>query len=221
MKTHDIKLRKVQDEATNVKSFYFSKPISFIPGQFVSLHIPSLKIWRSYSLASSPTEDQLMIGVLKEGVFTKKLFTLENNAELLMRGPFGRFTFNEAVKEDVVLLTGGIGVTPFRSMIKYAYDKKLPNKIWLFYSARNVKDFVFKKELEVLADCYFTVTQEKWEGFQGRITWDAIKNKIKDVTGKKFYICGSNTFAEGMKQMLLDNGVAVKNISQEKWGVST
>ena len=221
------KLLFIKDEAKKVRSWHFQKENGFVyqPGQFYMFNITGLPLWRSYSIASSPTEKDIVITALLEGRFTGALFALQPGMEVSMKGPFGRFVFNENVPEDVVFLTGGIGVTPFRSMIKYAVDKQLPNHIYLFYSARRSEDLAYMDEFKQWeggkVHCYFTVTRpdEEWEGPTGRLTWDVIMDNIKDASNKKFYICSSVSFAEGMNKLLLDNGVEKGQIRLEKWGV--
>src|ERR671925_922358 len=105
---------------------------------------------RHFTIASSPTEDFIMISTrIRDTPYKKRLSSLEENTTIVkVRGPEGKFTLHEDYSKPAVFLSGGIGVTPFRSMIKYATDKQLPIKIVMFDSNRNRNNILFKKEFD-------------------------------------------------------------------------
>src|SRR5215831_5673056 len=103
---------------------------------------------RSFTLASSPTEENFILisTRIRDTPFKKKLAGLEVGSRVKITAPLGRFVLHEDYSRPAVFLSGGIGVTPFRSMMKYATDKQLPVKIFLFDSNRNEDNILYKKE---------------------------------------------------------------------------
>src|ERR687897_1179880 len=101
---------------------------------------------RHFTIASSPTEDFIMISTrIRDTPYKKRLSSLEEHTTIVkVRGPEGKFTLHEDYSRSAVYLSGGIGVTPFRSMIKYATDKQLPVKIIMFDSNRNQNNILYK-----------------------------------------------------------------------------
>ena len=120
-----------------------NKPLDHTAGQFAFFDIggvyndPKGQI-RHFTISSSPTENFLMFGTrIRDSPYKKRLSALEEGAKVKLRGPEGQFVLHEDYSKPAVFLSGGIGVTPFRSMLKYATDKKLPVKIIMFDSNRN------------------------------------------------------------------------------------
>ena len=126
--------KEIRQETPDVKSFIFEKPenFSFVAGQFLTLFLDvedPRGNYRQFSIASSPTEDSVMItSTMRGSPFKQKLAEMQGQ-KIRARGPFGRFTLQEA--ERHVMVAGGIGVTPFRSMIKFATDTERKDKITL------------------------------------------------------------------------------------------
>src|ERR687892_2919794 len=139
-------LEKDKVEGTDVTSFKFSKQndhqgeedkklLDYTAGQFAFFDIggvyndPRGPI-RHFTISSSPTENFIMFSTrIRDSPYKKRLSTLEKGARVKVRGPEGQFVLHEDYSKPAVFLSGGIGVTPFRTMIKYATDKQLPLKI--------------------------------------------------------------------------------------------
>ena len=85
---------------------------------------------------------------IRDSPFKKRLSTLEEGSRVKVRGPEGQFVLHEDYSKPAVFLSGGIGVTPFRSMIKYATDKQLPIKIVMFDSNRDETNILYKNEFD-------------------------------------------------------------------------
>ena len=141
-------LEKDKVEGTDVTSFKFSKqnddnkegeedqkaPFNYTAGQFAFFDIggvyndPKGPI-RHFTISSSPTENFIMFSTrIRDSPYKKRLSTLEEGAKVKIRGPEGQFVLHEDYSKPAVFLSGGIGVTPFRSMLKYATDKQPANK---------------------------------------------------------------------------------------------
>lgn len=203
----------------------------FKPGQFAVLVIPpelggGPQYSRAYSMASSPTENLIDLTMNVVGTVTQKMDSFEAGTKINLQGPFGRFVFEEEKHKDVVVIAGGTGIAPFRSMWRYIQDKKLSNKFAVLVSYKTSSDVIYEKELNEIqkqgAKVYVTITREsensQWKGNRGRITAETIKQLCSLLEGKTFFICGSNKMNDDMTQTLLSLGVPKEQIITEKWG---
>lgn len=144
----------------------------------------------------------------------KAFFNLKTGDYVLIDGPYGIFTLQEDYSKPVVLLGGGIGITPFRCFIKYATDKKLPVKITLFYSNKTKEDIVYKKE--------FDLWNRKNKNLKivyvvGRISEEIVREHVDEIQNSIFYICGPPTMVDGMKSMLKNMEVPKANVKVEEF----
>lgn len=224
-------------EGTDVMSFKFSnqkedKPLlDYIAGQFAFFDVgevyndPKGPI-RHFTISSSPTENFIMFSTrIRDSPYKKRLSTLEEGAKVKVRGPEGQFVLHQDYSKPAVFLSGGIGVTPFRTMIKYATDKQLPVKIIMFDSNRNHSNILFKKEFDDWASInenlriIYTIsegdqreqsslsTTNDWKGEYGRID-KAMMMKYVDTEVLKnsiFYICGPPSMLKAMKALLQED----------------
>ena len=174
---------------------------------------------RHFSIASSPTEqDHILISTrIRDTPYKQKLASLKEGAKILVWGPEGEFVLHDDYSKPAVFLSGGIGVTPFRSMIKYATDKQLPIKITMFDSNRNQQNILYKEEFDRWADqnknfkVIYAVTEEEqeatnsnWSGERGRIGKSMLERHLsKDEIGNAiFYICGPPGMLKAMQELL-------------------
>jgi ferredoxin-NADP reductase/nitrite reductase/ring-hydroxylating ferredoxin subunit len=235
-------LEKDKIEGTDVMSFKFSKQdpeqkkeLDYIAGQYAFFDIggvyndPRGPI-RHFTISSSPTENFIMISTrIRDTPYKKRLSTLENGTKVKVRGPEGQFVLHQDYSKSAVFLSGGIGVTPFRSMIKYATDKQLPVKIVMFDSNRNHNNILFKKEFDDWASInknlkiIYTISEDRheqssssssstanddWKGEYGRIN-KAMILKYVDTNelnnNSIFYICGPPSMLKAMQSLLQDD----------------
>ena len=151
-----LRISKIIDETPLVKAFRVELPsdvnINFYPGQFFMVSFvddPEIKVSRAYSIASSPlNKEYLEIALDKVGPFTTKLFAMKEGDLLKFKGPYGKFYFNEEIKNNLVLIAGGTGITPLMGITRYCNDKKLSNKIKFIYSVRSSEDIIYNDELK-------------------------------------------------------------------------
>jgi glycine betaine catabolism B len=236
-------LEKDKIEGTDVTSFKFSKqndqggaedkktpPLSHTAGQFAFFDIggvyddPKGPI-RHFTISSSPTENFIMFSTrVRDSPYKKRLSTLEEGSRVKVRGPEGQFVLHEDYSKPAIFLSGGIGVTPFRSMIKYATDKQLPLKITMFDSNRDRDNILFKKEFDEWANInknlkiIYTISEDQdrheqqqssstandWKGEYGRID-KALILKYLDINmlnNSIFYICGPPSMLKAMQALL-------------------
>ena len=213
-----------------MKSFIFAKPenFNFIAGQFITLFLDVQDArgnYRQFSVASSPTEDYVMITTTMRGsAFKQKLEQLEGQ-KIKARGPFGRFTLQE--NSEHVMVAGGIGITPFRSMIKSATDMGNSAKIKLIYSNKTPEDIVFMEDLDLMEkmneylEIIHTITRPEghfWKGVTGRVDEHMIGQHIEDVENSIFYVCGPPAMVDAMQIVLKEMGIAEERIKMERFG---
>ena len=108
---------------------------------------------RAFSIASSPHEETLMVATrIRDTAFKRVLSAMPLGSVVKIEGPSGDLTLHNNVKRTAVFLAGGIGITPFRSIVCRAAKEKLPHRIFLFYSNRRPEDAPFLDELQALQE---------------------------------------------------------------------
>lgn len=230
-----LTVAEVRKETPEVFTFRLTLPsgaaLGFQPGQFLMFHFADDPAnARAYSIASSPLEEGAVeVSLAAVGVFTRRFCALKPGDTIEAKGPYGKFVFREDAIHSV-LITGGTGVTPARSMVRYASQKRLPGKLSLIYSARTPSDFLYRSELEDWARSgacavHLTITRphqlkegEGWKGLVGRIDSLMVRRLVRDLDAARFYICGPNKLVEDVASGLAAVGVARERIHHEKWG---
>lgn len=214
-------LSKEKLEGTDIMTFKFSRErIDYIAGQYAYFKLDGVQNdskgpIRHFSIASSPTEqDYVMISTrIRRTPYKQRLALLQEGTKITAWGPEGEFVLQE--DRPAVFLSGGIGVTPFRSMIKYATDKQLPVKITMFDSNKTQQDILYKDEFDSWANqnknlkVIYTVTEEEqhdanWSGERGRIDKSMLERHLtRDEIGEAvFYICGPPGMLKAMQELL-------------------
>ncbi|MEI8360857.1 MAG: FAD-binding oxidoreductase [bacterium] len=206
------------------------------PGQYVMISYRNeagqIEEKHSFSIASSPTEQGVLrLGIRVMGRFTQGLLKLKPESDILVYGPFGTFSFDEARHASAVFLAGGIGITPFLSALAYATDKKLPNQLSLLYSNRTLKGTAFFDDLKKIESTnsnvkmLMSVTDEKSLAptagiITERFCTSILKDFIGDVYAKTFFLCGPAAFMKGMKNCLLELGAKEEQILMEEFSMT-
>jgi len=233
-------LEKQKVEGTDAMSFKFSKTLlQYKAGQYAYFDIggvyndPKGPI-RHFTIASSPTEDIILISTrIRSSPYKKRLSLLESGVKVKVRGPEGKFVLHEDYSKSAIFLSGGIGVTPFRSMIKYATDKQLPLRIIMFDSNKNQENILFKKEFDECSNInknlkiIYTITDEaqnqsgtnNWQGEKGRIDKAMLARYFGDNEQNTavFYICGPPAMIKAMQELLHDLEISSDRIMVEEF----
>jgi len=159
MATHNIKLIERRELADGTVGFFFEKPAGFEykAGQFARFTLidppetDAEGTARTFTIASAPCEDHLMFATrMRDTAFKRIIKTMPLGAEVVCKGPYGSLTLHEDAARPAVFLTGGIGITPFRSIAVQAAQDKSPHTVYLFYSNRRPEDAAFLDELAAL-----------------------------------------------------------------------
>ena len=195
-----------------------------LSGQFITVYLPELGTpeGKAYSISSAPGE-QMSITVSARGEFSRRLSALTRGDTFFASVPSGYF-YSESNNSTLVLLAGGIGIAPFRSMIIDSTKKNPSRSIHLFYSNRTMDTIVFHKTLEELVSAYpslkvehFITREENLPGgiTSGRMSAKAIMHTLEKLpeqggdgdVEREFFICGSISFVRDMWRDLKASGV--------------
>lgn len=237
-----LKLLEKKDEARGTKTFIFGKPQDFVyqAGQYMYFTVPELKYpdtrgnVRHFTLSSSPTEDflSITIRIREKSGYKKTLNEYEPGVELITRGPEGVFVLeDEWTTVPQVMIAGGIGITPFRSMAKYATDKDLPIPIHIIYSNSTPEEIAFRRGFEELAaknpnlKVTHTITKpeeskEQWIGLTSRINEELIQKLAignwQLETGT-YWLCGPPNMVNAVEEVFDKLKIPQDRIKIEKF----
>ncbi|MDD4894847.1 MAG: FAD-binding oxidoreductase [Candidatus Omnitrophica bacterium] len=212
----ELKVKEIIPRTENVKSFRLDidRNIDYKAGQFLCVSLKTEKECKRYlSISSSPTEQGYIEFTKKitQSDFSTALNNLKPGDSLIVKYPMGNFTLRDDYKK-IAFLSGGIGITPIRSMAKFAADKKLDIDMILVYANRSIRDIVFKEDFDIMQKQHpklkvAHVLCEPAPGFKcvtGLINAQVIKNEILDYPQRKFYICGPPLMIEAMQKILTE-----------------
>ena len=223
--------------AENTKAFRFERPAGweFRAGQSLDMTLvdpPETDAegnTRAFSIASAPHEPALMVATrVRSSAFKRVLKGLPAGSEVKIEGPFGDFTLHNNANRPAVILAGGIGITPFHSMVFDAAKRKLPHRIFLFYSNRRPEDAAFLKELEALRQenanykLIATMTEmehsrRSWNGETGLIDHDMLARHLAGASNPIYYVAGPPAMVNGLRTMLTGSGVDTDDIRSEEF----
>lgn len=218
-----LKFKSKEKLTNNTYLFSFSKPsdFGFSPGQYFEWTLPHKKVdsrgnRRFFTLSSSPTEDEIAITVKfyeKPSSFKKELLNLKEQ-KIIASNLSGEFTLPKNSKESLVFIAGGVGITPFRSMIQYIVDKNIKTDIILIYINKTKEEIVFedlftKAKENGVKTIYFLTTEK------GHLDMEEIKKIVLDFEKRKFYLSGPQLMVLGLKEILLSGGVKRRNIKTD------
>lgn len=226
------RILEIRPETHDVKTFVLEldSEIPFTAGQHCLVSLVDREglsgETRPFTFASSPDAEDVEITVKRAGAFTTAMHDLSVNDRLKLKGPLGKkLQFDESIQEDVVFLTGGSGITPFMSAIRYAVAKSLPNAITLMYSNKTPGDIIFRDELDRLGrrenvTVYHTLTADVpagWNGLTGRIDADMIADRIEERREKIWYVCGPPPMVEALERTLEEMEIPESMRRIEDW----
>ena len=237
MAAYNIKLKRREEVAEGTMSFFFEKPagFQFKAGQFMRLGLidpPETDAegnQRTFSIASAPHEEDLMFATrMRDTAFKRVIKLMPLGLELQMRGPYGRMTLHEDSARPAVFLTGGIGITPFRSIALNAAHSGLSHRLCLFYSNRRPEDAAFLRELRELEamnpNYQFIPTMTSpadsklaWSGETGYINAEMLARFVDDLKAPVYYVAGPQGLVNAMRKTLSDAGVSDDDIQAEEF----
>lgn len=237
MPIYKVKLKARKEIANGTMMFRFEKPKGFVfkAGQFADYTIENPSETdtegntRGFSFASAPYEDDLIAATrMRDTAFKRVLKTLPLGTELKLDAPYGSFTLHNNVATPAVFLTGGIGVTPVRSIVLQALHDGVARDIFVFNSNKTPQDAAFLDELSKSRQkgpCYTfvnTVTDVKQSANNhgdenGFITKAMLSKYIGNLALPIYYIAGPQPMVEAMREILNESGVDDDNIRTEEF----
>lgn len=196
-----------------------SNKMGFKPGQFCFLRLKSLYTRHPFTISSAPSSRYLEFTIKLQGRFTKAVSALKKGDGVFVEGPFGAFIMDDSAKKHV-FISGGVGITPFMSMIRAMRGGKKKKDIVLVYGSKNYKDIIFRKELDSmkkLKKLYVLSDEDKDYGVcrKGYVDEKIIKGHVDDISGCVFYICGPEPMKRCVKEALSNMGVERRDIKIE------
>jgi ferredoxin-NADP reductase len=218
-----FKVQEIKKEASKTFSIILEKPdnLNFYPGQYLDIELPvhdPLGKTRIFSISSSPSENFTMV-TYKAGisVFKKELEKIKTGDKIQSSHPAGTVVIDDSA--PLIMIAGGIGIAPHRSMIKWAFDRQLNLPITLIYSNSD-SDFIFKKELDSWAKklpnlkIHYIVTSK-----DGRLTEDKLSLVLKATRYKQpiHYLAGPPSMVDDFEAILLKLGIDSTNIRTDRF----
>jgi ferredoxin-NADP reductase len=225
-KEYSAKISSVKIQRGNIHDIVISLPeaMEFTAGQFVVIPVPGSGN-ASFSIASSPVNNrEIELAVeIKGGPRTTWIGTLKENDSITIKGSYGRFTLQD--EKSIVFIAGGVGITPFMSMLRWIRDTRQNINATLFYSCKTKNDVLWLEELEEMdklsnINIIITLTREHpndWKHNIGRINPDMITESVQNLDDTMFYACGSTQLIDGIFSMLHSIGIKDTMMKRERW----
>ena len=232
----ELRVARTFDETPDVRTFRLatldgsSLPFAHLPGQYLTLDltIGGARVRRSYTIASSPTHAaycELTIKRKGDGYVSRHLHDAIREGHVLkVSAPSGRFTFTGAEADRVVMLAGGVGITPLMAIVRYLADRSWDGDIYLVVAARRQRDVIFQEELGYLQRRFpklhvrVILSDEDdatWTGARGRIDAALLSDFVPALSTSRVYVCGPDPMMAAMRRLLGELGVPEGSVLTE------
>lgn len=224
-------LDHVQDEADNIRTFFFrpERPVQYTAGQYTELYLPhdkpdqrGQKRW--FTLSSSPTEEFLTITTKHAdehgSSFKDHLFKLLSGAQLKMAEPMGDFVLPKLIQTPLVFVAGGIGITPFHSILEWLAATKETRPIKLLYAVRNEDEIIFQETFDrVGLKPTIVVSQPSaaWGGERGHLSAELVLGLEQPSDQTLVYLSGPEPMVQGLAKDLHKNGLEKRQIVSDEF----
>jgi ferredoxin-NADP reductase len=225
--SYEATLKGREPVALGTMAFRFEKPagFSFRPGQSVSLALleppPEPNgARRTFSLTSAPSQDELVVAtrMREASAYKRALGTLPVGAKVRLTGPLGAMTLHEDGMRPAVFIAGGIGITPFLSMLRQAAHDRLTHRLLLLYSNRRPQDAAFLPDLQALERTNENFRlQAIMTANAGRISGETVKRFVGGIAHPVYYLAGPPSMVEGLTSVLKRIGVTDDDLQSEEF----
>jgi len=230
--TDTIRLRTSETLADGTMAFHFEKPAGFAfkPGQAIELLLPDVdgsEAGHAFSLVNAPFEDALVVATrMRDTAYKRALRRLAPGAPVRLEGPFGSLTLHRNAARPAVFIAGGIGITPFMSMLRTAAHEGFLRDIVLIYSNRRPEDAAFLPELLQLARTHprfklvatmtdLATSTRAWDGPKGMVDAALIREATAALVAPIHYVVGPPAMVEAMRATLDGMGIDEADVRSE------
>lgn len=237
---HLVNCRKVIQETHDVRTFCFSMPTPvlffFKPGQFVTLelNIDGQRVMRSYTISSAPSipySFSITVKRVPGGVVSNWLHdNLKEGDELAVHGPVGQFNCIDYPAKKVLLLSGGVGITPVMSMARWFFDTNSDVDMVFAHSARTPRDIIYRAELDYMSTrienfklhliCEKNEVGQAWSGYRGYLSTAMLQLLAPDFLEREVFCCGPTPYMRAVKQLLQAAGFDMSRYHEESFGAT-
>lgn len=236
---HEVQCVNVIYETQDVRTFCFkaTSPVMhfFKPGQFVTfeLEIGGEQVFRSYTISSSPSVPYSFSVSIKRIPGGQVSNWMHDNLKLgditTIHGPVGNFNCFDILSDKVLLLSGGVGITPIMSMTRWWYDTNANVDMNFIHSARTPRDIIYYRELKLMDSridnfnlniiCERYENGESWNGYSGFLDIDKLNIIAPDFMQRTIFCCGPSAYMSAVKSLLEASGFDMANYHEESFGV--
>ncbi len=235
-----LRVGSIIKETPNVKTFRLLPssgdrclPFTFVPGQFLNLAfwIGGARMNRSYSISSSPNQrDHIDLTVRREprGAVSRHIVDLLKVGDIIEAGgPVGKFTFDGSEADSIVLISGGVGITPMVSISRYLTERSWPGDIFFIYVCRTPSDYILADTIAALQSenprlhVIITMTRAEgtdWQGPRGHLTAEFLAQSVPELTSRRIHLCGPIPMMDATKVLLTEMGVPAGQLKTEAFG---
>ena len=229
---HRFVVTRVVSEPGDVTSVYIGgrnlERFAIEAGQFMIVRFLAKGYrWEAhpFSMSCFPDGRQLRLSIKRLGDFTRRIPELKPGTPVLIDGPHGVFTARRCAADKVLLIAGGIGITPVRSLAEELVGAG--RDVVLVYGNRNGQSIVFKDELDELVAraggrlrVHYVMSDDPgWPGEKGRIDRDRLARLVPDIAGREVYFCGPPVMRKGIRAALANLGVPARRIHDERFAL--
>jgi ferredoxin-NADP reductase len=232
-----VVLAACEPVAASTVAFRFKRPsgFTFKAGQAVDLVLPDAAersngdARHAFSIASAPSEDELLLAMrMRDTPFKAALARMTPGATALLEGPFGSLTLHRAAARDALFIAGGIGITPFLSILRDAAERRDARRFTLIYSNRRPEDAAFLDELLRLERDYdrfrlvatmtdLSASAREWNGPTRPVDAYMIREAIERLSSPVAYVVGPPGMVTAMRGVLAAAGVDDDDVRSEEF----
>ena len=237
MTKHRTRLLNKEEVAESTMAFRFEKPesMTYVAGQYLHWDIvdppetDDQGTMRAFTLASAPYESTIMATTrIRDSAYKRDLMAMEIGDEVELDEPQGELVLHDDAERAAVFVTGGIGITPVRSMVLQSLHDNSGHPLHIFFSNKTPQDAAFLDELASVAGSSDRVTfvptmtavedtDTQWSGERGHIDAEMLDRYVPDLDAATYYVSGPADMIESMQDMLRSAGVKDQDIRSEEF----
>ena len=230
LRRRPFRVAEVRKESPSVHTLCFEgEHGDYKPGQFMILQLKRGGIVSEshpFTITSGPTAKKLSVTVKEVGDFTSTVSRTEPSDIAFIDMPYGVFSFLNTRADRYVFVAGGIGITPFMSMLRYMNDRGMDHKVLLLWANKTESDILFREELAAMEQrnsrlkiVHVLSRQNSWDGEKGHVDRERLKRLVGDFGEPVFFICGPPGMMGAVDSALRDLGVPAKRICMERFAL--